>query len=408
MASIISPLNRAIGLSIKDLRETRGVSVEECARRLKVSSTYLRAIEAGSAALPVYSIQGMVWEFGANFTIATGLLALVGFLDVREKGSASRSSDLREIKQRAMQALGAEEARAKGGNAQLQEVFVRLLTKTTEAIDTCQAAQADSSALGAYDQSMGELKDTIDTMLSAQDIDLNRFVPKRSDQKQRGFTPHDLSPVFEDALDSLAARLALFPPHMSSSSFAKWEEKNSERIASVYAYLSSPEDFLKIALRYGWGFLWNQHKPKVKIFISPDMASVAPSLETALRAAIRRIQPRSSKDVSTQVTIRAILSEQKKLCTDGLMFDFVSRNMPDPKEKLVIRKAAIDSQRYRQFVNVWLYQLHADTFDLDDKRYHRIGFLDTYQQDLANAYAVVLSGVHVDYWQQTFNKICKK
>lgn len=407
MAATTSPLNKAIGLAVRDLRETRNVSVEECARRLRVSPTYLRSIEAGGAALPVYSIHGLVWEFGANFTLTTGLLSLVDFLDVREKSSASRSSNLQEIKERTAQVLLAEEMKVSKGKPQLQEVFVRLLKKTNEAIDTYLASQKDASESTSYERSMDGLKDIVDMLLSGPGIDPSNSASKRTDQEQRGFAPHDLSPVFEDVLDSLAARLALFPPHMSSSSFAKWEEKNSERIAGVFAYLSYPKDFIKIASRYGWGFLWNQHKPKVKIFIAPQMHKSAPALEKELRTVIRRIQPRSSKDISTQVTIDAIPARQEKLCADGLIFDFVSRSMPAPNEEPLVRKAAIDSQRYKPFFNVWLYVLHADTFDSDDTRLHRVGFLDTYQQDLANTYAVVLNGVHTTYWQQLF-EACKK
>lgn len=407
MASVNSPLNRAIGLSIKELRETRCVALEECARRLRVSPTYLRTIESGNAALPVYAIHGIVWEFGANFLSVSGLLSLADYLDVREKGSATRSSDLQEIKERIMQILLEEESLEKKGAPQLVEPYGRLLRKASEAIDACLAASKDSDAEGTYERSIEGLKDIVDELLSEGNADFGKRIPKRDNQTLRGLAPYDLSPVFEDVLDAFAARLALFPPHIDSSSFKKWEEKNSERIVKIYAYHSFPEEFIKDASRYNWAFLWNQHQAKVKILISPEKATLADSLERQLRAVIRRIQPRSGKSVSNNVAIQAITSRQMKQCEEGLMFDFVMRKMLGPEEKEISQKTALDKQRYKRFWNAWLYELRADALDSHDKRIHQIGFLDTYQKELASAYAVGLSSEDVKYWKKTFDEICK-
>jgi len=406
MALVNSPLNRAVGQAIRRLREKQALSIENCAKQLDVSEPYLRAIEAGSAALPAYSVHGLVWGFGASFASAAGLLALITALDKRQPG---RSSDMTQIKGMVAKIVAAERDRGRKGDPQLANPFLKLLSNTGEAADVYAATASDPNAQIQYKTLIEDIERIVDDLLKAGKRDLLPPITKKSELRLKPILgSYEISPVFEDLVDAFAARLSLFPPYITSASFEKWERKNSPRIANVSAYLTDPEAFLKIAAEYDWAFLWNQNKPRVTLLTSSKYANTAKRIEDALRKAIRGIQPRSIKNKGElRIYLRPVSGPQlNDKCNHGLLFDFISHNMPSPKETSAKRKVALARLQYRAFANVWLFELRPDVFDPDDERLHRIGFLDTFESDdVESAFAVVMSREHIDYWTKLFDEV---
>lgn len=405
-SSVNSPLNMAVGQAVRRLREMHRITIEDCARRLgPVSGPYLRAIEGGSATLPPDAVHGLVWDFGANFTKVSGLLALLHFLDVRVKGSLPRSSDLLGIKARIAQVLAAEKSRTTKGDPQLDDPLKTLLETTSKAIEEY-IASGDDIDEPDYQRLIKELTDVVWTQFflpNHQNV-LRSPVGITDDDNRSPFSRYDLSPVFEDLLETLATRLELFPPHITFDRMLKWEEKNTERIQKIFSYHSSPEYLIKTAAKYSWAFLWNRHAPLVRIYISHTRnQKYATEIEQNLHKVLKKLQPRHIKDAYKRVTVRPVSENSKDSFRAGLVFDFASREMPKANDTYQVRQVAIAKQQYREFKNVWLYHLQADTFDSGD-RPRWIGFLDDFQDDLTTIYAVVLSNSHSSYWQDQFSK----
>jgi len=79
-----SPLNLAIGVFLKRLRELKGWKPEQAAPKLGIAPTYLGAIELGTRALPPECAVGLT-ALGVDFLMGSALLTLAGYLDCRDK-----------------------------------------------------------------------------------------------------------------------------------------------------------------------------------------------------------------------------------------------------------------------------------------------------------------------------------
>jgi hypothetical protein len=377
-----SPLNEAVGQLLLKLRHEHSLNDARMAGILEVSKSYLRALYIGARYLPIYTAVGLVEQFNANSAAATGLLLLTNYLDARGKEDSERY-DLSEI-----------EARADRLKAIIPQ-YTKLLEWLIDTIIAHREGKEPPQALG---HAVGLIEDQLfkEAEKASTAVRLN--------ETQSRLHGYNISPVFEDLLDSVATNLALLPPNMTVQSFNLWEARNGSRIVRLRSYVDDLNRLNKEMSKFDWSSLINKNKPRLEMLVQAQEGPAIRAEEAAFRKQLLRQlrDPRipSDQNLVDQVFIAPSGSFAGR-CALGLLHDVANHCRPPAAEPKSTRDARIKTGRYLRFNNAWLYELQSDSPDPRDKRTHWVGFLGTYLPlDPASSYVVVMDRNDIAYWMK--------
>jgi hypothetical protein len=202
--------------------------------------------------------------------------------------------------------------------------------------------------------------------------------------------PLDLNPVFEDLMEGLMDRLALFPPHVNAPAIQRWERKNNHRILSLRGYVSDADALADYAKDFDWKFIKRGQGPALQIVVAPAPASEVRQVEASFHSGLAKTVRGTSERLQT---IKSLLRQRVQIrsagdlhqrCIRALRFDFVTRSRA---------AAGTRSEAQRDFPNAWIYELQPESHD-GHSRF--IGFL--MDRDPASGYAVAMNREHVREW----------
>ena len=373
-----SPLNLLIGQVIERLRLEKRIEEADLAEALGVALSYLRVIELGTRALPVYSALGLA-DLGIDFTQACVLISVIQFLDQRDPNE--QAYDSRKIVERIV--------RLKPRAPSLRPI----LDWVEEA---CLDAEKPEKGLRETykDQSV------IDRAIKTLRMDAPR-IKQDSDAAASSYqqSQEALSPFFADAVSSLVNRLSAFVPFTDANRIALWEKSNSERMKGVLAYVEDAQDLIDSAEDFGWSFLLNEHKPTVMIYV-PSATQRIVQLERDLREKLRKkiVKRQRAADILENVRIKLIPKKLEPACDRALWMNLDQSPVADLSER----------RNARRFSTAWLYLVRPDAVNVPVEP-NVVGLLAmTHDKaDLASVYSAAMERSHIQLWRNIFDAAAK-
>jgi transcriptional regulator with XRE-family HTH domain len=369
--TVKSPVNLAIGVLLKSLREQHGWKIEQAARSLGVSPAYLNTIESGVNALPAKAVAGLD-ALGVDFLAASALLTLISYLDCRVPNS--RFYDFEEIQLRAEKLLAAE-------NTAPFHPFLEWVAAVIR--------RSGTEKIGAdvFSESVEILKVALSEVASLK--------PSAPPSQSFARINRPLSPIFEDVLEILESRLALFTPHIDRQNFKLFEERHASRILEIRAYVDDAGRFIDDAPNFDWSaILLNAHSPKLTIFI-PSVASQGED-ELAGRFVnglpFTKVQ---TEIVRPRIAFVKVSSGAQNDINRALVHDFARGRVVSDKIWKQFGEEILVEKKYTLFNNSWLYEMQSSV-KLDAKLL--IGTLGAYNDSDGSAFGVMMDRYTSELW----------
>jgi hypothetical protein len=383
-APVKSPVNVAVGLLLRRLRERAKREVDRAAPALDVSPAYLAAIEAGTNALPAKAVVGLV-ALGLDFLAASALLAMVSYLDCRQRNS--RLYNLPVMQLRAEGLLATQAALA----------FHPFLEWVTAALHP-----AGSGARGtATDVERGVR--LLELGLGA----LSNLQPPGTlyEQKDDGSDP-GLPPMVQDIVDVLSTSLSLITPHISRFKFKAWEEMNAARMFEVRAYVNDVEKLLEDAPEFDWAaMLLNQNRPPLTIFVPHGASGTEEEMARRFYDQLPLFNRSQAQLAGVREQIRIVKVDAKTLQGDvarRLVYDFSMGQLVQQEVWNETGKRILNQKRYYQFDNVWLYELRQYLGDAASHKKKHVAILGAYNEKELSSFGVFLNAKDSrDWWHLT-------